>query len=115
MPLSKEIGLGPRHIVLDGDPAPTAAPPNFRPMPTVVKRSNISATAELLSQSIMSCDIFPCKDVPFWAFVDMPPHFGVKSQKKPKGGVNSCFQDMLTKCKNLHSKLQHRFQLNSEQ
>jgi len=31
-----------------GDPAPTAAPPHFRPMPTVAKRSPISATAELL-------------------------------------------------------------------
>jgi len=38
MPLGKEVGLGPRHIVLDGDPAPTAAPPHFRPMPIVAKR-----------------------------------------------------------------------------
>jgi len=52
MPLGKEIGLGPGHIVLDGDPvgglAPTAAPPHFRPMFIVAKRSPISATAELL-------------------------------------------------------------------
>ena len=54
MPLGKEVGLGPGHIVLDGDPVgtqpprPTAAPPHFRPMPTVAKRSPISATAELL-------------------------------------------------------------------
>jgi len=31
MPLGKEVGLGSRHIVLDGDQAPTAAPPHFRP------------------------------------------------------------------------------------
>ena len=31
IPLGKEVGLGPGHIVLDGDPAPTAAPPHFRP------------------------------------------------------------------------------------
>jgi len=49
MPLGKEVGLGPGHVVLhgDGDPAPTAAPPHFRPMPIVAKRSSISATAEL--------------------------------------------------------------------
>jgi len=51
MPLGKEVGLGPGHIVLDGDPVgtqlPTAAPPHFRPMSTVAKRSPISATAEL--------------------------------------------------------------------
>ena len=30
MPLGKEVGLGPGHIVLDGDPAlPTAAPLHF--------------------------------------------------------------------------------------
>jgi len=33
MPLDKEVGLGPDHIVLDGDPvgtsAPTASPPHF--------------------------------------------------------------------------------------
>jgi len=51
MPLGKEVGLGPGHIVLDGDPVgtqSTAAPPHFRPMPIVAKRSLISATAELL-------------------------------------------------------------------
>ena len=48
MPPGKEVGLGPGHIVLDGDPAPTAASPRFRPMPIVDKRSPISATAELL-------------------------------------------------------------------
>jgi len=48
MPLDKEIGLGPGHIVLDGDPAPTAAPSHFQPMPIVAKRSPVSAAAELL-------------------------------------------------------------------
>jgi len=45
MPLGKVVGLGPGHIVLY---APTAAPPHFRPMPVVAKRSPISATVELL-------------------------------------------------------------------
>ena len=53
MPLGREVGLGQGHIVLDGDPVgtqpPTAAPPYFRPMAIVAKRSPISATAELLS------------------------------------------------------------------
>ena len=52
MPLGKEVGLAPGHIVLDGDPVgtqpPTAAPSHFRPIPTVAKWSPISATAELL-------------------------------------------------------------------
>jgi len=43
MKLSTEVGLGPGHIVLDGDPAPLpkgAQPrtaPNFRPMSVVAK------------------------------------------------------------------------------
>jgi len=48
MPLGKEVGLVPGHIVLDGDPAPTAAPPHFWPMRIVAKRSPILATAKLL-------------------------------------------------------------------
>jgi len=54
MLLGTEVGLGPGHIVLDGDPAlpterDTATPtPNFRPMSIVAKRSPISATAEPL-------------------------------------------------------------------
>jgi len=36
MSLGMEVGLGPGHIVLDGDTAP--APPNFRPMFIVAKR-----------------------------------------------------------------------------
>jgi len=47
MPLDKEAGLGPGHIVLDGDPAPHSSPSPFRPMPIVAKRSPISATADL--------------------------------------------------------------------
>jgi len=47
-----QVGLGPSHIVLDGDPAPppekggTAALPLFSPL--CPARSPISATAELL-------------------------------------------------------------------
>ena len=41
MPLGTEVGLGPGHIVLDGDPAPFArkehAAPTFRPMYIVAK------------------------------------------------------------------------------
>jgi len=48
MKLGVQVGLGPGHIVFDGDPAPTAAPTHFRPMPIVAKWSPISATAELL-------------------------------------------------------------------
>ena len=49
MQLGKEVGLGPGHIVLDGDPVGTQPSPYpFRPMPIVAKRSPISATAELL-------------------------------------------------------------------
>jgi len=52
MPLGKEVGLSPGHIVLDGDPVgtqpPTADSLHFRSMPIVAKRSPISTTAELL-------------------------------------------------------------------
>ena len=52
MPLCTEKGLGAGDIVLDGDPAPprkgAKQPPTFGPMSVVVKRSPISATAELL-------------------------------------------------------------------
>jgi len=53
MPLSTEVGIGPGHILLDGDPASptergTAAPRSFRPMFIVAKWSPISATAELM-------------------------------------------------------------------
>jgi len=55
MPLGKEVGFGPGHIVLNSDPVGTQLPPpqqplpTFRPMSIVAKRSPISATAELLS------------------------------------------------------------------
>ena len=50
MPLGTEVGRNPGHIVLDGDPAlpterNTVAPPTFRPMSNVAKRSPMSATA----------------------------------------------------------------------
>jgi len=57
MPLGKEVGLGPGHTVLDGDPVgiqPHSSPPHFRPM-LVAKRSPISATAELLLVLVFSC------------------------------------------------------------
>ena len=38
MPLGTEVGLGPRHIALDGDPTPSTekgtAAPNFRGVQT---------------------------------------------------------------------------------
>jgi len=47
MPLGLEVGLGPGHIVLDGDPAPsptkgTAQPPNFQPMSILAKLLYVS-------------------------------------------------------------------------
>ena len=53
MPLGTEVDLGPGHIVLDGDPAPSPPkgaqhPPSFRPMSIVAKQSPISAAVELL-------------------------------------------------------------------
>jgi len=56
LPLDTEIGLGPGHTVLDGNPAPApkekqkggTAAPTFRLMSIVAKRSPMSATAELL-------------------------------------------------------------------
>jgi len=40
MPLDMEVGFGPGHIVLDGDPVPPkrGTVPTFRPMLIVVKR-----------------------------------------------------------------------------
>ena len=42
MKLGKQVGLGPGHIVLDGDPAPLLqrgqSPPNFWPISVAVKR-----------------------------------------------------------------------------
>jgi len=57
MPLGREVDFGPGHIVV-GDPAPSiercTAGPTFRPMFIVVKRSPISATAELLLTHIVA-------------------------------------------------------------
>ena len=56
MKLGTEVGLGPGHIVLDGDPvsheSDTAAP-TYRLMSIVVKRSPITATAELLLNHLL--------------------------------------------------------------
>ena len=52
MPVGMEVGIGPGHIVLHGDPALPLrkghSSPTFLPMPFVAKRSPISATAELV-------------------------------------------------------------------
>jgi len=53
MKLNMQVGLGPDHIVLDGDPGPRqkrghAPTPNFWPMSIVAMRPPISATAEFL-------------------------------------------------------------------
>jgi len=56
MPLGREVGLGPGHIVLDGDAAVSpqkGTAPNFRSMSVVAKRSPISATAEHLLETKM--------------------------------------------------------------
>ena len=56
MKLGTEVGLGPGHIVLDGDPAPPpqrSTAPNFRRLSIVAKRSPISATAEQLSEFVI--------------------------------------------------------------
>ena len=50
MPLGKEVGLDPGHIVLGGDPVRTRRP-HSSPSPLksiVAKRSPISTTADLL-------------------------------------------------------------------
>jgi len=57
MPLGMEVGLGPGHIVLDGDPARPSLSvprkghsrhPSFRPTCIVAKRSPISAAVLIL-------------------------------------------------------------------
>jgi len=51
MLLGVQVGLGPRDIMLDGNPAPLTergtAAASFRSMSIAAKRSPISATAEL--------------------------------------------------------------------
>jgi len=43
MKLGMQVGLGPGHIVLDGDPAPSPPPiPNFRPMSIVATVAHLS-------------------------------------------------------------------------
>jgi len=45
----KEVGLGPGHVVLDGDPAPTATSPHFSVHVYCGQTvAHLSATAELL-------------------------------------------------------------------
>jgi len=58
MPLGTEVEFGQGHIVLHGDPAPPPrkgaqqSPPHFSAMSIVVKRSPISATADILFISL---------------------------------------------------------------
>jgi len=67
MPLGMEVGLGPDHIVLDGDlstPPKKGAqqPPTFQPMSVVAKRSPISATAQLLFTCVVGArSLLLCK------------------------------------------------------
>ena len=56
MPLGKEVGLGPGHIVLDGDPDPVAAPPTFAPC---LLRPDGRPSQQLLS-SCFTSDVVPC-------------------------------------------------------
>jgi len=55
MPFGTVVGLGPGHIVLDGNQLPPqqkkGTAPNFRPVSVVAKRSPIPATAEHLLHS----------------------------------------------------------------
>jgi len=56
-PLGTEVDLGPGHIVLDGDPAPSAKgaqqpPPSFRPMSIVATVAHLT-TAKLLLTVVM--------------------------------------------------------------
>ena len=53
----KKVGIGPGHVVLDGDPAPfpkgAQHSSNFRPVSIVAIRSPISATAEHLLKLVV--------------------------------------------------------------
>jgi len=55
MALGMAVGLGPGHIVLDGDPATlpknVAEPPNFRPISAVAKELDASRCQLVLDRS----------------------------------------------------------------
>ena len=60
MPLCIEIGLGPGHIVLDGDSANRSPPqkrdtPNFQPMSVVAKRLDGSRCHFLRKKATLCC------------------------------------------------------------
>ena len=61
MKLGMEVGLGPGHIVLDGDPAPPktghSPPPNFRPMSVMAKRAGWIKMPLGTEVSFGPCDI----------------------------------------------------------
>jgi len=96
MSLGRVVSLGPGHIVLDGDPVgiqpPTAAPPHFRPMPTVTKRSPISATAELLLIYVahLLCSVFTKQTGPY------PRHDARYQQKRTV--ITQCCGSFDVKC-----------------
>jgi len=69
MKLGMEVGLGPGHIVFDGDPAPlkrAQPPPNFQLMSIVAIRSLISATAELLLGRLLRVDLITLEGEKFF-------------------------------------------------
>jgi len=64
-PLSTEVDLGPGHIVLDGDPAPSrkghSSPLSFRTMSIVATVAHLSYCAELLLyNTVPKADIKLC-------------------------------------------------------
>jgi len=72
MPLGSEVDLGPRHIVLDGDPAPpkTGTAPNFRPMSVVAIRLPISVTAEHVFLDIVQSSFSVISPNKWWLCFD---------------------------------------------
>jgi len=65
MSFRMEVGLGPGHIVLHGDPGRPSqkgqcTAPNCWPLSIVAKRSPVSASAEHLSRILCVLDIFSC-------------------------------------------------------
>ena len=54
MPLGKEIGLGPGHIVLDGDPAPDPSLPPKRGHPQFLANACCGETAGWIKMSVGS-------------------------------------------------------------
>jgi len=85
MPLGTKVGFGLGRIVLHGDPAfpiRGTAPPNFRPVFIVAKRSPISATAEhLLTMATHYDTCFLCSS---YVQYRMCRHYNVSDYKGRK-------------------------------